>query len=49
MFDSDNSGSISSAELNKVIEALGIQASAFEIKQLMKIMDKDCKWNTIDK
>jgi hypothetical protein len=41
LFDTDKSGSISSSELNKVVEALGIQASPAELKELLKLMDKD--------
>ncbi len=41
LFDVDKSGSISSKELKKVIEALGISANENEMNGLMKLMDKD--------
>lgn len=41
LFDKDNSGTISVAELKKVVESMGIKASGDEVKALMKLMDKD--------
>jgi Ca2+-binding EF-hand superfamily protein len=41
MFDNDKSGSISSSELKSVVETLGIQTTASELRELMQLMDKD--------
>jgi calmodulin len=41
LFDADGSGSISSCELKKALEALGIKATDSEVRILMKSMDAD--------
>lgn len=41
LFDRDNSGSISSRELKKLCESLGVKISDREVNELMGLMDRD--------
>ncbi|CAF0966943.1 unnamed protein product [Brachionus calyciflorus] len=41
LFDNDNSGTISTRELKKVCESLGLKVKDRELSQLMQLMDKD--------